>query len=568
MLSHLLTWLDASDARHWAAAWGIFGVTTGLAAASWLFPRPRAWWRHPAAFAALLLLTIFAFRWPVVFYNTQLADPDESQLIAGALTLRHDPLFWRSVDGTTHGPLAELPLLAPLLAGRALDFTGARIVSVFLAWVTVVAAWLVFRRLFDDGVARMLTLPLLAVHAFTHNWYFAQYSSEHAPAALLAVGCALLLTAWDPAGDRPRPRQLFFAGLALGLVSFAKLQSAPIATWSVIAGIVLIFASPNLAGPARRRAVGGFVGGALAGPAAVLVTVALAGAWLDFWQSYVVNNLSYAGARWFTWRETPAKLFELGQIAEGFNPFFLWLAAFGAGGLLLWPRFEPWHRRCTLFAGGLLLAAVYAVMAPGRMFMHYVQLIMFPAALFGGIVAGAAERAMNRDRTPAPLSLSPGHVAILLFLGCGLVPQIVWRAGQSYPHMNQFTATRGALIQSPAAREILRHATPGERLAIWGWMPTFWVETGLLQGTRDGNCYRQIEPSPDRDFYRARFLADLQRNQPRVFADAVGGDNQMYQDRAAQAHDTFSALRDYIATNYRLVGDVAGTRIYVRSDRQ
>ncbi len=62
------------------------------------------WWLVAA-------LTMLAFRWPVVWTPHQL-NPDESQLIAGAITLRHDPVFWRSVDGSTAGPFGFLSAAA------------------------------------------------------------------------------------------------------------------------------------------------------------------------------------------------------------------------------------------------------------------------------------------------------------------------------------------------------------------------------------------------------------------------------------------------------------------------
>src|SRR5260221_9870861 len=160
MWSSLLTWLDASDAHYWWVAWIFFSFTAAVALAGFFSSRERAWWLHPAVWSVLLLLPLLGFRWPSLIENKQLSDPDESQLMAGALTLRNAPLFWRSVDGTTHGPLAALPLVAPLLAGRPLDFTTARTISVLLPWSAVVSAWLVFRHSYAPRTAGVLVLPL------------------------------------------------------------------------------------------------------------------------------------------------------------------------------------------------------------------------------------------------------------------------------------------------------------------------------------------------------------------------------------------------------------------------
>jgi hypothetical protein len=67
-----------------------------------------------------MLVTLFTFRRPIIFDNRQYVDPDESQLIAGAMTLQHDPTFWRSVDGSTLGPVASQEILRHASAGETL----------------------------------------------------------------------------------------------------------------------------------------------------------------------------------------------------------------------------------------------------------------------------------------------------------------------------------------------------------------------------------------------------------------------------------------------------------------
>jgi len=93
------------------ASLATFGWLSLLAALAWTVrdataSRPSrllgwAWW---------LLLAVVAFRWPILWFPHQ-QNPDESQLIAGSITLRQDPVFWRSVDGGTAGPIDFYPLL-------------------------------------------------------------------------------------------------------------------------------------------------------------------------------------------------------------------------------------------------------------------------------------------------------------------------------------------------------------------------------------------------------------------------------------------------------------------------
>lgn len=592
MFSSLLQWLDASPVHYWLVAWSAFGCVVGLAVASFFLPRRRVWWRHPAIFAAALLITLFAFRWPTILDNRQYVDPDESQLIAGAMTLQHDPIFWRSVDGSTHGPVDEWPLLPILFVRGSLDFTGARTLTTLLAWIEVVSAWLIFRHLFRSNVAGLLVLPLLAAHSFTHAWSFVAHCSEHVPDALLGLACWSLFTAWRRSGNgSPNVARLFAAGIFLGAMPFAKLQAMPIAAIALAGGVWFSLANNSSAWQQRRRAVATLVGGVAVLPAIILAMVLAFGIWTDFLYSYILDNVrlggtssgpatsrnvgelltnvSFAGSREFRWGEMPRMLVELGGSIFGFNEFFLWVTGFGAAGLFFVPWFSAWHRRCVAVAAAVLLIAILAAMAPGRMFIHYLQLTIFPAGLFGGLIAGALGRDISRRRFAAGnLARGIRIVAIAAFLACGVGPQIGWRAREPQPFLGRFTATHGALIRTEASQEILRHANAGETLGVWGWAPRFWVETGLIRATRDGNNSRQTDPPRYRDYFRSRFMGDLVKSWPPVFIDATGPGNFVFEDRAQKGHETFPELRDYIVTNYYLARDVEGSRIYVRNDRQ
>jgi len=566
MLAELLTWLDATPLRFAAAAWAVFAAAVAAAAAPGLSRGPRRWWRHPALFAALALLSIAAFRWPELCDNRELQDPDESQMMSGALTLNQDPLYWKSVDGQTRGPLDDWPLLAALrLAGR-LDYTEARLVGVVLAWVCVMCAWAALRHCFTDAWARLLVLPLLAVHAFADSWSFVQYGSEHVADALVALASALLLAAWRGQEPGPRPLRLLLAGLALGAIGFAKLQCVPIAAWIAAFGACRI---AGAAGARRALHLAGFLGGALIVPSAMLLWVAGGGIWRDFYAGYIVDNIRYAGARWFPWSLAPAKFRELCAMAPGIEPYLLGALLAAALALLALRRSDRPGRSAAVYALGLTAVSAYAAMAPGRMFPHYLQLILFPVGLLFGIAVGAAAESVQRLTARGPAFQAFAQAGILgASLALGLGPQVLWRARETQPSLGRFAATGGRLERTAVAREILRHAHAGERLGIWGWGPKFWVETGLVQATRDGNTSRQIEEFPRGDhYYRDRYMSDLVRSRPPVVIDVVGEGNFSYHDRSDAGHETFGDLSRYLRANYRQIADTEGTRIYVRDDR-
>jgi hypothetical protein len=71
-----------------------------------------------------VVLLVF-MRLPVIVFNREL-NQDESQMLSHAVTLFQNPVYWRSVDGTTIGPLDNYLLVIPKLFGFQLDYSAAR----------------------------------------------------------------------------------------------------------------------------------------------------------------------------------------------------------------------------------------------------------------------------------------------------------------------------------------------------------------------------------------------------------------------------------------------------------
>ncbi|MEO5959042.1 MAG: hypothetical protein ABIZ49_05005, partial [Opitutaceae bacterium] len=155
-------------------------------------------------FAVSVVLTLFAFRWPGFFHHPEL-NVDEAHTVAAALTLGVNPVYWKSVDGTTHGPLNDFILLVPGLFGWPVNFLTARIVGCALISGALIWFWAGMRRMWGDGVACLAVLPPLAFFSFSTFWDFVHYTSEHLTIFLLTMGWSLLaIAARNPPARRLR----------------------------------------------------------------------------------------------------------------------------------------------------------------------------------------------------------------------------------------------------------------------------------------------------------------------------------------------------------------------------
>lgn len=547
-MSVFFEWLDAHPPSYWVIAWTSLTLC-GLSA--WL-PKPetegpgwRRWASHPAVFASLVFLTLCAFRWPSWFEPKEL-NPDESQIIAGAITLRDNPVFWKSVDGTTHGPLNEYILTAASLVGVPLNYLGARLMAALLIAGALLCAWGTLRELLPERSARLGILPGLAFWCFSWLGDFLHFSSELVALALLSAASWAAIAALR--SSTARPWVLSLSGASLALVPLAKLQATPLALGMGL-GCLVALVWKRAAG--WRTYLLGLCGGALAVAALLGLYLVVYGLESQFWYSYVVSNLSYADSRHHPLVEMPNFFFEFMTTGQSFAWFFYGCLSFALlQAKSTWREANPFMRHVLVAAWIAVAGAYFCVVAPGREVPHYLQLLVIPVTVLTGLYLPAAGTGFR------------GHWGTYaLFLLLGLVPQIqnrVLAAQLQLGHLAEYAANP----ISDAGRFIRERQKPGQCLAVWGWNAQLHIETGLPQGTREAHSAFQLIHGPLREFYRNRYLRDMTSRLPEWFVDAVGPKRFAFEHRSIDGHETFPELDRLIRERYVMVAELDSMRIY------
>jgi len=519
-------------------AWGLRGLRDRPAGTS----LGAKWW-------LLAALTLLSFRWPLLLVQHQL-NPDESQLIAGAITLCHDPVFWRSVDGCTAGPVDFYPLLPAALGDGLGSYVVARLLALTVVWGTLVFAGESLARVGGAALARIVVLPAIAAVAFTTTPDFVFYSTELMPALLIAAAGYVAVKQQLA----PSPRRLWLMGALLGSVPWGKLQAIPLAAvlW------LLILEGERQAGRGRAALPPLCLGGLLPSFACFLLA-ALTGQLPNLYVPYLLNNVAYMGQPNYTWWDMATGQWA-NALFDGYLAYWLAGSAVCLIPLALWSvRAAPRRARRHVLATTLLLAAaIGCALAPRRLFDHYLQLL-FPSVIwFTGALL--ALRWSHATLSGARLRLA------LCFLVCALAPQIICRvaAPDKYAVVNSYA-------MDPARRELNElirwYSAPGEPLAIWGWRCALYVEAGRPQATRQAHTETQLRAVPRlRSYFIQRYLADLQAANPPVFADAVGPGNFAFVNRAS-AHESLPQLSQWVESHYSQVAFVSDVRLYVRNDR-
>jgi hypothetical protein len=559
MLKALFGWFDGHPGSYWVMAavptlvWAAW-IAAGLRRTPDSQPR-RA---ERIAFALLLFGVLLAWRWPFLLDAHQM-NPDESQFLAGAITLQHDPVFWRSVDGTTSGPLNYYALLPTHLLGVPQDYFNARLTGLLLVWGGLLACHGLLAAAFGAPLARLGMVPGVVFFAAATDTDFIHYSSEHVSLLLMPLGWYLLWRNREPPSDGRPTAGWLAAGFTAGLLPWAKLQSAPFAALLVAGGIWLALRSSAISRADRIRRAGWLLLAAAAPGVVGLLAVTAAGQSRDFFLSYLAQNFTYMGETPMTLGTTVKELARLSRFTWQFPVFLVGpCLVIAAGAAVGWRQ----RRRPGLlfWAGGALtLVAGFAILAPRRGFHHYLLFLVLPLTLWSAAAVGDLWQNVRAGAARRWLMAALVIAAGLLPLGQRLRLPVPYMFGQFAEHWRHPYSDLGHWLRM--------HARPGDTLAMWGWCPSLYVETALPQGTREAHSYWQIRPSALRAYYRERYLADLERNPPTFFVDAVGPGAFSFIDRPREAHETWPELEEYVRCNYLFLREDGQARTYLRADR-
>ncbi|GAB3500895.1 hypothetical protein GCM10027341_26890 [Spirosoma knui] len=533
--------------------WGVVWVSSRLRISSRLF-------------IASALGLLFLLRLPSIVYNYEI-NPDESQIITQALTLRHDPVYFRAVDGTTGGPLDSYFLILPSLLGLPFDYITAHLTAFGLI---AVCLYLLFRTAtlwFGEEAARLALLPLVFVLGLTQAGDFLHYNSELVPLALLSASYYLYARLKS---ERPFSIwRITLIGLLLGMVPFGKLQAAPMAAVIGLFTLLTVFRATRLHTSEKLGRAAILIGSSLLFPAIFTGLTWLNKVYDDFVTFYLVGNLRYASDT--NQLQSILRLPEFFRNGESFDWFIkLSLLVWIVGAVYALRHANGRSKAERNRAGGwqrigfcvtLLMATIFAITRTGSEYIHY---LFF---LTGPLVFGAAY-----GWSQLPQSVLSGRWVGAGILGAFLIlfaVQVVVRHRQAIP-LNRYPSEwqNGWAVQpSPVSKAIANYAQPGEKLVVWGWRCDYYVQTQMPQGVAENHTIRSGFKHPMQAIYQKRYVRDFVRSFPPVFVDAVGSRNLWMTDRKTQGHEIIKPLGKFIAAHYRYVGLVDDTRLYVRRDR-
>jgi hypothetical protein len=389
-------------------------------------------------------------------------------------------------------------------------------------------------------------LPALVFLTFTFNGEFEHYASELF--SLLLLSLALVTGSMPWTNKRSAIVSAALTGIIIGAMPFAKAQAIPV---GALAGVMFLVAIPWRNQAARRCAVITFVCAVPVVPVLLLGAVAIRGAFGDFVMSYIRMQTNYVGGT-----SAPLSL-ALGD--EHFSEFVLVSLAttlVAAALALAIGKPQPTSTVARLLPLGsiaLLATCLFVMFVPHKPWTHYAFFELPPLILLVGSTLGLLYARIYGSRRKQAVIVC---AAVLI-----LVPMVRESRSAKHPYIGNITAIRSLPPSLPIS--IIRDlAHSGDRMAIWGLDSDLFPATGLIMGTRENSTYFQMTPTPLLAYFRERYLRDIRANRPRFFVDAVAPGFVGFTDRKTSGFETFAELAAIVRSQYQLVCDTQGIRIF------
>jgi hypothetical protein len=562
--------------------------------------------------AAVLLLC----RYPTLV-DYQL-NPDEGPFLAAAHKLFYEGNFFDSVDCGTSGPLNIYPMMLPAIFGISPDYASSRILVLLVAFCAIYLFYRTVRLLASDSVARLAMLPLACALAVLETPSLVHYSSEQIPLLLISLALYLAVRVLDdPAAHRV---PLFLLGFLASAAFFAKMQAVPIVGAIGAVAVIYTYASGRARSfwwPALL-----YIAGMLPLQLLNAALCLAAGAWTNFWMSYIVSNQRYADRGSNIITELPALVNYFSETPENAYFLFTFLALFAGYAVqrLLSDRTGERNRLLQIavvsaVAIGVLMAtllhadvaAISAYLVLIAIFMGLMFLLFYNQGSFGAdplrwfgllsmIAIGATVFSLYKPHRfssgyllflfppvaaamtwmllrqtcespmPNPAADHPrnSRFAFPLLFAVLALTQAVFLWGTRDPH--RFRTTAATIRQSEG--DFIRSLTsPNGQIFVWGWTVDPFLGSGRVPATRDLNLnYQFIAPPDITSYYRQRLLNDLSRSPPELFIDAIGTNSWGLDNNEMFGIEQVPEIARWFHDFYRHVADGYGERFYLRAD--
>ena len=304
----------------------------------------------------------------------------------------------------------------------------------------------------------------------------------------------------------------------------------------------------------RLRNIIALMSGAMVCSVVFLLPLYLNGYFKDFWMSYIVlatvyvkNSLSVVGV---------LKLIKTGPLL---TYIFIFIVAVGFVSVLHTGRIYLRDKKYKKFANAdviylfvLVVIAWFVIARPGNTFPHYVMFLFPFLLIFFGYMVGP----ISRERSD--VIIFARYYALFAIISFSLFYIGSYRHGK-YKAEKFNSDTYGTILYKSILPEKFRFHNPRlyswipskiNNLLIWGWMPQWHVWSDLSPASRESMTQYEMQPSKINNYYRARFIKDIESSKPGIIIDALYGKTFQYEALSKYTIAKFPEFANIISKGY------------------
>lgn len=475
---------------------------------------------------------------------------NECQHIAEGNRIVNYPIFWSQLDGTTLGPFPIYFLGLFKMVGFPLDYFTVKILNFFIWSLIIIVVYKIFRQRYKVSDSLIFLSPLITIVFFFSDREYLGYNGEPFTVLLITVALFFVYRLFSTNFQVSRLSE-FALGIVLVAIPFSKFQGGPIAF--VIGLYYVTYLLIN------KKSLVPILTGVLAFLLGISFFLVLTDSYYDFWQSYIINNISYTATSegLNSQKGLIVRVLKLVLLSFGAPEtrilyllaflFFLFQLKGSYSKIRIIKRDKINFKSEQFFLLILLIISVLTVYAPGNVFNHYALFLLVPSLLF---VINYINRLLE-VRKPhramgiiVVLVLIPGTINI--FNGNSIFSDLVNNLDKK---------------ESSVVLYLRDNSRANDRLALWGWESCIYPATGLIMATRESQTQRQMLSTSQQGYYLKRYLDDISEVKPRFFLDTTKR-NDWVLNYAKHNFTNYPELKLFVEENYYLVMNLDGMYLY------
>jgi len=488
----------------------------------------------------LSALTVFVLRFPTLTYGE--ANPDESQWLATVISLKNNPYhyfsnFYIYDFGRT---MTIIPLWLIGLFGFEIDFGLAKIMGILFYIICVTAYYFFGKDVFDKRSAAISTSILTVYIATLSDPDYIAYNSEIPAIAFLVL--FLLCFYRGVLVDKSKMYPLM-AGIFAVLAFCAKLQAAYI----VCVCSLFCFMAYLLS---RRYIQAIFLATGVVCTSLIslmpFILFSNLNALLD-WARGLIVYINYSHGQ--TLQE------KMNFLYMANNPIYYFIPLAACVVLVVFRSvrgeiFEFIKNKAIIFILLIVFYAtsLYTVVFPAYFYVHYSVFFIMPSAFVFSLLIYSMKGFSGNKILAVFCALIFIMIAQEGFFESDR--QYQWRKHQKALGVNK----------TELSTAILQYAMPGQKMVVWGWDSSLFVDTGLLRASRYWYTWFLNPMYPE--WYRKKvteeYEYDLLKYKPELIVELINRGVNNFPNRI----EAYPTIKRIIDDDYILVEKASDHRIY------